>query len=346
MRRRDLVQWLVAGAGAAVLPAPAAANIETEAAATPLRFALDRPIDGTAAPFVLAAARGLFRAAGLIVTTEIAKGEKDAIARVAAGASDIALADLNALIRYRDAATAPAIKAVFVMFNRAPYAIIARKSRGVRALADLEGKTLGVAEDDLAIRLWPALAARNGLNAAAVKQQPIGAAVREPMLSAGQVDAVTGLSYLSGVNLKDRGIPADDLAVLRFADYGGNAYGAALIVGPDFAAAKPQAVRSFVGAVINGVRQTIGEPAAAIDAVMAQIKGGARDLELERLRVALRDNIVTEEVRRDGLGAVDEARLTRAIDDIAVDFKFRQKPAAAGIFDAAFLPPGDQRSIR
>ena len=50
------------------------------------------------------------------------------------------------------------IKAVFVLFNKAPYAIIARKSRGIRALTDIEGKTLGVAEGDLSVRLWPAVA--------------------------------------------------------------------------------------------------------------------------------------------------------------------------------------------
>jgi len=33
-------------------------------------------------------------------------------------------------------------------------------------------------------------------------QEHFGAAVREPMLSAGQVDAVSGFSYLSAVNLR------------------------------------------------------------------------------------------------------------------------------------------------
>ena len=45
------------------------------------------------------------------------------------------------------------------------------------------------------------------------------------MLSAGQVDAVSGFSYLAGINLRDRGVPADDLTVLRYADYGCEAYG-------------------------------------------------------------------------------------------------------------------------
>ena len=203
-----------------------------------IEFSFDRPIDASAAPFVLAASRGLFGAEGLAVTTNIASGSPEAIARVAAGASDFALVDINALIRFRDQADAPPVKAVFVLFNKSPYAIVARKSRGIHALADIEGKTLGVADGDLSIRLWPALARQNGIKLANVKLDQISAAVREPMLSAGQVDAVTGFSYLSAVNLRDRGVPADDLAVLRFSDYGCEAYGFAVIVNPAFAAAQ------------------------------------------------------------------------------------------------------------
>jgi NitT/TauT family transport system substrate-binding protein len=324
-----------------------AAEGETDSStATAVRFLFDRPLDGTSAPIMLAQARGYFRSVGLTVAVDVAKNSDDAIARVAAGTSDIALADINALVRFRDKADAPPVKAIFVMFNTAPYAILARKSRGIRALTDIKGKTLGVIDGDLSIRLWPALAERNGLKTETVKQQHIGAAVREPMLSAGQVDAVTGFSYLSAVNLKDRGIPADDLAVLRFVDYGGSAYGAALIVNPQFAASRPKAVQAFIRAVVKGVQQTINDPAAAIDAVMARMNGGARPLELERLRAALKDNIVTPEVRHNGIGAIDDTRFARSIDDIGVDFKFRQKPVVADIFDPTFLPPIAERLVK
>jgi NitT/TauT family transport system substrate-binding protein len=305
---------------------------------TAIRFSLDRPVDAAAAPFVLATSEGLFAAEGLVVTTDIAGGSPDAIARIAAGTSDFALVDLNALIRFRGESGAPPVKAVFVLFNQAPYAIVARKSRGVRALSDIEGKTLGVAETDLSIRLWPALARQNGIKIASVKQTSMSAAVREPMLSAGQVDAVAGFSYLSAVNLRDRGIPADDLAVLRYADYGCEAYGFAVIVNPAFAAANPGAVKGFLRAVIAGTHLAIRDPGHAADEVVSQMDGGSRDLELERLRTLISDNILTGEVKRNGIGGIDPARLERSIDQIAEDFKFHKRPTAADIFDDAFLP--------
>jgi NitT/TauT family transport system substrate-binding protein len=312
-----------------------------------IQFSLDRPIDAAAAPFVMAAAGGLFSAETLAVTINIAAGSQDAIARVAAGTSDFALVDINALMRFRDKDKqgGPKIKAVFALFNKAPYAIIARKSRGVVALNDIEGKTLGVAEGDLSVRLWPAVASLNGIKLKSVKQSSISSAVREPMLSAGQIDAVTGFSYLSAINLRDRGVPADDLAVLKFADYGCEAYGFAVIVNPALAAAKPEAVKAFVRAVIGGLNATIKDPASAATEVANRTDGGSKDLELERLQSILRDNILTSEVKRNGIGAIDPARFERSIDQVAEDFKFQKRPQTSDIFDDQFLPPLNGRLI-
>jgi NitT/TauT family transport system substrate-binding protein len=319
----------------------------TESAKEPvaIRLAFDRPLDASTAPFVLATSRGLFAAEGLSVASSFRQGSPETIAVVASGEHEMALIDLNELIRYRGRADAPPVKAVFVLFNQSPYAIVARKSRGIHALSDIEGKTLGVAETDLSFHLWPALTRQNGIKAASVKIYKMSAAVREPILSAGQVDAVAGFSYLSAVNLRDRGVPADDLAVLRYADYGCEAYGFAIIVNPAFAAAKADAVKGFVRATIAGTMLAIRDPAPAVDEVVKLMDDGASDLELARLNAVITDNILTGEVKRRGIGGIDPMRLERSIDQIAEDFKFHKRPTPAEIFDDAFLPPVGVRLI-
>src|SRR5271170_5945473 len=259
---------LAAGSGLASLGASRAAE---NARPVTTQFSFDRTINAVAAPMIVAMTDGLFLAEGLAVTTDVTAGSPEAIARVASGASDFAIVDLNALIRFRSQSSPP-VKAVFVLFNKSPYAIIARKSRGIHVLSDIEGKTLGIADSDLSAGLWPALARQNGINLNHVKQSRISAAVRQPMLSAGQVDAVTGFSYLSAVNLRDRGVPADDLAVLRFADYGCQAYGFAVIVNPEFAAKRPDAVKGFVRALIAGTNLTIRDEGHAIDEVLTRME--------------------------------------------------------------------------
>ncbi len=314
-------------------------------AASSLRFSLDRAIDGAAAPFVLASAKGLFRAEDLAVSTDAATGSPDAIARVASGNSDIALADINALIRYRDKEGAAPVKAIFVLYNKAPYAIIARKSRGIATLSDIEGKTIGIVDGDLAAKLWPAIARLNNIKLAKVRMEKVGAAVREPLLSAGQVDAVTGFSFLTAINLRDRGVPAGDLAVLRFSEFGSEVYGHALIVNPKFAAANPDAVKAFVRATIAGIRLSLKDPARAIDDVLLQMSNGSRDIELDRLRAVLKDNIVTDDVKQNGLGGVEPGRFDSGVGQIADGYEFRKRPSIGDIFDDAFLPPVSARKV-
>lgn len=318
---------------------------EPARAVTAVRFTLDRPIDGAAAPFVVATDKGLFAAEGLNVTTDSASGSKDVIGRVAAGNSDIGLADFNVLIRLRDDKNISPVKAVFVLFDAAPYALIGRKSRGIENIARLEGKTIGLVDTDPSARLWPWLAKHNGIRSDKVKTEKISAAVREPLLSAGQVDVVSGFSFLSAVNLRDRGVPANDLAVLRFADYGCEAYGYALVVNPKFAAENPAAVKAFIRATIAGLKASIKHPSRAVKSIMSEMNGGSDDLELERLKTVLRDNILTNNVKQNGIGMVTPARFEASVTAIADDYKFRKPPILSDIFDASYLPPESARQL-
>jgi NitT/TauT family transport system substrate-binding protein len=57
------------------------------------------------------------------------------------------------------------------------------------------------------------------------------------------------------------------------------------------------------------------------------------------------DNILTGEVKHNGIGGIDTARFERSIDQVAEDFKFQKRPTAADIFDDSFLPPLNGRLI-
>jgi NitT/TauT family transport system substrate-binding protein len=174
----------------------------------------------------------------------------------------------------------------------------------------------------------------------------VGFPVREPMLAAGQVDAITGFSFSSYINLKDRGVPADDITVLLMADYGVNLYGNAIIVNPKFAAEKPEVVKKFLNAFLKGLKDTVKSPETAVDSVIKRNDVAKKDVELERLKMALRDNILTPEVKANGFGGVDMGRLDKSIDQIAITYDFKNpKPKGEAIFDSSFLPPAADRKL-
>ena len=131
---------------------------------------------------------------------------------------------------------------------------------------------------------------------------------------------------------------------MLMADHGVNLYGNTIIVNPKFAAEKPEAVKGFLRAFVKGLKDTVTNPATAVDSVIKRNDVAKKDVELERLRMALKDNMVTDEVKRIGYGAVDPARLDKAIEQIGLTYEFKNpKPKAADAFDSSFLPPEADR---
>jgi NitT/TauT family transport system substrate-binding protein len=324
-----------------------AAVTSAGAAETNIRFSLDRAIEGPSAPFLLPLDKGGYKAEGLNVAIDSPDNRRDVIGRVASGLYEMGLADINALIKYRDANPKAAVKAVFVLYNRPAYAVIGRKSRGISTPKDLESRKLGAPAEGSAFAQWPIFAQANRIDARKVKIENVGFAVREPMLAAGQIDAITGSTYRSFLELKDKGVPVDDLVVLRMAEYGVDLYGKAIVVNTVFAAQHPDAVRAFLRAFVKGLKQTVRAPAAAIDVVLRHNDSLRKELETERLRLVIDENILTKEAKTEGFGGIDRARFAHAIDQIAVAYRFKQaKPAPEDIFDGSYLPPATARAIR
>ena len=69
---------------------------------TPLRFSLDGRVEGPSALFLLPLDRGYYKNESLNVTIDDAANAFEPITRVASGTYDMALADINAVIRFRD----------------------------------------------------------------------------------------------------------------------------------------------------------------------------------------------------------------------------------------------------
>src|SRR5262249_4424922 len=170
--------------------------------------------------FMVPQDKGFFKAEGLDVTVDDAQAANDPITRVAGGGYDMGFADINGLIRYRDQHPNAPLKAVFVVYNKPAYAIVARKSRGISAPKDLEGKRLGPPTAGSTYAQWPLFAKLNDIDPAKVKIENIGIPVRAPMLAAGQIDAALGSSFRLYVDLKDRGVQLSDIVLMPMADYG------------------------------------------------------------------------------------------------------------------------------
>jgi NitT/TauT family transport system substrate-binding protein len=315
------------------------------AAQTSMKFSLDGRLEGLAATLLVPQDKGYFKAAGLDVTVDEATSVTEPITRVASGAYEMGLADINTLIKYRDLHPTAPLKAVFMIYNKPPFAIVARKSRGVTEPKQLEGKRLGAPPAGVTFAEWPLFAKLNNVDVSKVTIETIGIPVRAPMLAAGQLDAALGYSFRLYIDLKDRGVPLDDIVLMPMANYGLKLYGSTVIMNTKFAAEKPEVVKAVLNAILKGLKETVRNPAEAVDSIVRRDDTVKREVELERLRMAIRDNIVTPEVKSDGFGAVNFQRLGESIDQIGLTHTFKHKPKAEDIFDASFLPPASERKV-
>jgi NitT/TauT family transport system substrate-binding protein len=316
------------------------------AAQTELKFALDWKFEGPSAPYFVAIDKGYYKAEGLNVSIDSGPGSVAGIARIAAGTYPIGFFDINSLVRFRDQNPDKDVKAVLMVYDRPPFAIVSLSKSGIGKPKDLEGKVLGAPAPDGAFAQWKAFVKENGVDDTKEKIENVGFPVREPMLAEGKVDAITGFSFSSYFNLLTKGIAEKDIKVMLMSDHGIVLYGNAIMVNPDFAKQNPKVVAGFVRATIKGIIDTIKDPDGAIKSVMKRNETAEEKIELARLKMSLNDNFVTPWVKANGIGGIDEQRMAKAIDQIAVTYEFKSaKPKPADIFTSAHLPPQAERKF-
>jgi NitT/TauT family transport system substrate-binding protein len=309
-------------------------------------FALDWKFEGPAAPYTLAVDKGYFSGKGLDVEISEGKGSLDAIPKVATGAYPVGFADINSVMRFLDQNPGAPVIAVMMVYNKPPFSVVGRKSLGIEAPKDLEGKVLGAPPPDGAWAQFPIFAAENGLDMSKITVEPVGFPTREPMLAEGKVAAVTGFSFSSTLNLIRLGVPEDDLSVLLMSDYGVDLYGNAIIVNADYAKANPDKVKGFLEAIAMGWKEAIANPGEAIDSLLKRNPAADKDLETRRLQMAIDANVLTDWVKENGFGGVDADRFSKAIEQTKTVYEFKTMPEMATYWDGSYLPEGDAAKLQ
>jgi NitT/TauT family transport system substrate-binding protein len=312
-----------------------------------VKFSLDWKFEGPSAAYLLALDKGYYAEEGLDVTIDTGQGSLEAIPRVASGVYQFGFADINSLIKFQDKNPDVGIKGILMVYDAPPFAIVTLAKTGIETPRDLEGRILGAPAPDGAYAQWKAFVKENGIDASKVTIENVGFPLREPMLVSGQVDAITGFSFSSFLNLKAKGVPPDEIRVFLMSDYGLDLYGNTIIVNPEFAAENPEAVAGFVRATIKGWQDTVADPEAAVQHVLERNLVARAPVELERLEMSIADNVNTAYVQEHGFGGVDLARLTSSIDQIGVTYDFSMTPPAPeAVFTDEYLPAASERMLQ
>ena len=169
--------------------------------------------------------------------------------------------------------------------------------------------------------------------------------LRETMLVRGDIEAITGFSFTSLLNLEARGIKADDVVILPYPSYGVKLYGNAVIVGEEFLKKNPEAVKAFLRAFSKGMKDVIADPKGSIATVKARDGIINEELETRRLKLALDATVLTADAKAEGFGEAKGGRLALMASQVSDAFATKERVNAAAVWNGAYLPSAAERDI-
>ena len=316
-----------------------------QAQVTPIKFQLDWRFEGPSALFLTPVAKGYFKEAKLDVTVDAGNGSGGAVTRVASGAYDIGFADLAALMEFHannpDAPNKPV--AIMMVYNDTPASVMALKKSGIKTPADLNGKKLGAPVFDAGRRAFPIFAKAN--NISGVQWTAMDPPLRETMLVRGDVDAITGFTFTSVLNLEARGVKAEDVVVLPYPNHGVKLYGNAVIASPKILKENPEAVKAFLVAFAKGVKDVIANPAGAITHVKARDGIVNVEMETRRLKLAIDTVINSPNARVEGFGQVNGPRLALMASQVSDAFNTKTRVNPDAVWNGSFLPTKTELNV-
>ena len=339
--RRHLLVLVAAAVGLASFPGNQAG------AQTKLKFVLNWKYQGPQGWFFVAEDKGYYKAEGLDVTIDQGDGSAAAVPKVASGTYDIGFGDINALIEFAAKKPQEAPLAVYVMYNRPPFTVAVKTDSPIKTPKDFEGRTLGGAANDGALKLFPALAKIAKFDASKVNITTLAPNLREQMLMRGQVDGIFGYVNTILFSAKLMGVdPGKEMRWINYGDYGMDLYSNAIIVSRKLVNENPQAVRGFLRAMNKGLVDSLKDPKASVEAVLKREPLIQLNVELERFDATIKEEMNHPEIAQIGLGDIDDARMKKGIDILVDANQLPRTPAVSEIFVRDFLPPKSERPTK
>jgi NitT/TauT family transport system substrate-binding protein len=233
---------------------------------------------------------------------------------------------------------------VLQIYDVAPMVMLSLKKSNITQPSQLAGKRIASPPAASSRVMFPAFAAANKIDTADIKWLDVTPQLRETLLMQGQADATTAfITDLAG--LKHLNIPETDVNVMRFSDYGVDLYGHAILTTPEFIAKNPEVVRKLVKGIVEAIKASVADPSKAIGAIKKRDPLVDEAVERSRLDLVIKNAILTDNVKKLGLGTINEERMKKTIAIVTSAFK---TPAVdvKSIYNATFLPPAADRRLQ
>lgn len=303
-----------------------------------ITLSLDFTALGRHAPWYVALGKGYFKQAGLNVKIVPGQGTAQAIQALESGIAQFAFSDVVslALARARGASSA---KFVAMNYQSAPYAIFSlTQGANVTKPEQLSGLEVASGAGSFSPKVIQGFMKQHKLDPASIKFVNVDGAARVSMLLSKKVPAIENFIFTqAGL---EKVLPADQLSTFLLAANGLELYANGLLVKEEMIKSRPDTVRAFVKAAMQGWRDTLADPEGASTVMGNYVPGINRDVVVSEIKL-LSTLAQSPETRQYGLGWIDARRMQSSIDFVAQNIGISGKPpTAAELFTTEFLPKG------
>jgi NitT/TauT family transport system substrate-binding protein len=169
--------------------------------------------------------------------------------------------------------------------------------------------------------------------------------LRETMLVRGDIDAITGFSFTSLLNLEARGVKTEDVVVMPYANHGVKLYGNAIIASPKLIKENPELIKAFLKAFAKGAKDTMANPAAAIDTVKARDGIINVPMETRRLQMAIDAVVASPDARKEGFGQIVPGRMALMASQVSDAFGTKTRVDPAAVWNGSMLPTAAELNV-
>ncbi len=249
--------------------------------------------------FYLGKEKGWYTEAGIDLDIIAGQGSTVSVKTVGSGETTFALADVASVARGWEADVPIVVAAVIL--KESPASIYSLSSKGIKTIADVCGKKVGINIKSTTTEQYRAMVRSAALKDCKIEEVPISGGGGKDVLS-GAVDAAVTYSYEDPLQIKTRGKAVNEIIASQFFKL----YSMSLITNRETASKQPDLVKRFLKVTLRSIRYALKHPEEAKQAFLKQAPEA--DLAYENAKFDVFMKLMTSDDPAGGLvGASDPA---------------------------------------
>jgi NitT/TauT family transport system substrate-binding protein len=336
-RRSKFLLIALAFATAAVMATAGVPGVFRLDAAEPTAVTIrqDFIIGGKHAPWFVALEKGFYAKRGLAATIQAGSGSADTVRAIATGSADFGFADMSTAIVARSRGT-PVV--TLAQLGYVPTTVMWREDTNIKKLKDLEGKSWAISPGQAQWFLMPAYCRINKIEFKSIKIQETAAPLQPAALVARRADFIV-MYRASNDEVAELAAAKQGMKLNRIwmKDTGLDIYGSGLIAKDEDVKRRPDLVRAYVEATMEGLRYTRDHQEESLQILLKHKPELDQALTTLQLKNALTEVFLPLESIQVGMGFMKPDIMEKTVRVVNEFFDVARKVAAKEVFSNQFI---------